>query len=103
MILTKKCCIQVQYLYIIMYNFVFSQGTSKVNFLYGSKYLEEVVSGINLEVSPKTNFWSNVAGAENLGKVVMNYLAPTGKTTVIEMGCGIGLIGLMLAHVRQTT
>nr|XP_046478676.1 uncharacterized protein LOC124217311 [Neodiprion pinetum] len=66
-------------------------------FLLGSEALDEVVGGIKIQLAPKTNFWSNAAGAESLGNAVADLLAPTSRTTVVEIGCGTGLIGLMLA------
>lgn len=65
----------------------------------GSEALDEVVGGLKIQLAPKTNFWSNTAGAENVTNAVIELLIPTPKTTVVEIGCGIGLIGLMMASV----
>lgn len=65
----------------------------------GSEALDEIVGGIKIQLAPKTNFWSNPAGAENVAKTVIDLLSPTPTTTVLEVGCGIGLIGLMMASV----
>lgn len=65
----------------------------------GVEALEEVVNGVKLQLGPKTNFWSNAAGAENLGNAISDHLSPTPKTTVVEIGCGIGLMGLMMSSV----
>ncbi|KAK2585339.1 hypothetical protein KPH14_010020 [Odynerus spinipes] len=70
---------------------------TNTTFLVGSEALDEVVGGIKVQLAPKTNFWSNAAGAENVAKTVADLLAPTPTTTVLEVGCGIGLIGLMMA------
>ncbi|KZC14937.1 tRNA (uracil(54)-C(5))-methyltransferase like protein, partial [Dufourea novaeangliae] len=70
-------------------------------FLVGSEALDEIVGGIKVQLAPKTNFWSNTAGAENVANTVMNLLALGPHTTVLEIGCGIGLIGLMMASRCQ--
>nr|XP_034174551.1 uncharacterized protein LOC117601642 [Osmia lignaria] len=70
-------------------------------FLVGSEALDEVVGGLKIQLAPKTNFWSNTAGAENVTNAVIELLVPTPKTTVLEIGCGIGLIGLMMASKCQ--
>ncbi|XP_043668644.1 uncharacterized protein LOC122629346 isoform X1 [Vespula pensylvanica] len=70
---------------------------TNTTFLVGSEALDEIVGGIKIQLAPKTNFWSNPAGAENVAKTVIDLLSPTPTTTVLEVGCGIGLIGLMMA------
>ncbi|XP_047351049.1 uncharacterized protein LOC124949639 isoform X1 [Vespa velutina] len=70
---------------------------TNTTFLVGSEALDEIVGGIKVQLAPKTNFWSNPAGAENVAKTVIDLLSPTSTTTVLEVGCGIGLIGLMMA------
>lgn len=80
----------------------FRAGTT-TTFLVGSEALDEIVGGIKIQLAPKTNFWSNAAGAESLGNAVADLLLPTPKTTVVEIGCGTGLIGLMLASVSPSS
>lgn len=63
--------------------------------------MDEIVGGLKVQLAPKTNFWSNSAGAENVANAVIDLLAPSPKTTVLEIGCGIGLIGLMMASVNK--
>ncbi|XP_053978668.1 uncharacterized protein LOC128876373 [Hylaeus volcanicus] len=70
-------------------------------FLVGSEALDEVVGGLKVQLAPKTNFWSNTAGAENVANAVMDLLAPHPKSILLEIGCGIGLIGLMMASKCQ--
>ncbi|KOC59369.1 tRNA (uracil(54)-C(5))-methyltransferase like protein [Habropoda laboriosa] len=74
---------------------------TNTTFLVGSEALDEIVGGLKIQLAPKTNFWSNTAGAENVANAVMDLLAPTPRTTVLEIGCGIGLIGLMMASKCQ--
>ncbi|CAL1674732.1 unnamed protein product [Lasius platythorax] len=66
-------------------------------FLVGAEALDEVVGNLKVRLTPKTNFWSNAAGAWNIAKTVADMLKPTQKTTVLEVGCGIGVIGLTIA------
>lgn len=68
-------------------------------FLVGSEALDEIVGGLKVQLAPKTNFWSNTAGAENVANVVSELLGLTPKLTLLEIGCGIGLIGLMMSSV----
>ncbi|KAK9298544.1 hypothetical protein QLX08_008139 [Tetragonisca angustula] len=88
---------------------LYCKSTNKYNdtavtdttFLVGSEALDEIVGGLKVQLAPKTNFWSNAAGAENVANTVIDFLAPSPKTTVLEIGCGIGLIGLMMASKCQ--
>ncbi|KAL6254827.1 hypothetical protein P5V15_014164 [Pogonomyrmex californicus] len=66
-------------------------------FLVGAEALDEIVGNLKVQLAPKTNFWCNAAGAWNVAKTVADMLAPTQKITVLEVGCGIGVIGLTLA------
>ncbi|XP_070150999.1 uncharacterized protein [Polyergus mexicanus] len=66
-------------------------------FLVGAEALDEIVGDLKLRLTPKTNFWSNAAGAWNVAKTVADMLKPTPRTTVLEVGCGIGVIGLTIA------
>ena len=34
-----------------------------------------------------------------LGRLIYDYLKPDGKTKVLEIGCKVGILGLMLSHV----
>ena len=72
-------------------------AVTNTTFLFGSEALDETVGGLKIQLAPKTNFWCNASGAEQLGATVGDLLSPMSKTTVVEVGCGLGLIGLMLA------
>ncbi|XP_015117661.1 uncharacterized protein LOC107041573 [Diachasma alloeum] len=84
---------------------LYCKTTSKIDgavvtqtiFLSGAEALDETVGDLKIQLAPKTNFWSNTTGAEQLGKAVRDLLDPSPETTVIEVGCGLGLICLMLA------
>ncbi|XP_011158141.1 uncharacterized protein LOC105194754 isoform X2 [Solenopsis invicta] len=66
-------------------------------FLVGTEALDEIVGNLKVQLAPKTNFWCNAAGAWNVAKAVSDMLEPTKKVTVLEIGCGIGVIGLTIA------
>ena len=65
----------------------------------GTESLEDSIGPVKIYLTPKTNVWLNVHGVEVLGEVVTSYLIPTQKTTLIEIGCGAGHLGLMLSSV----
>ncbi|XP_011703163.1 PREDICTED: uncharacterized protein LOC105459109 isoform X2 [Wasmannia auropunctata] len=66
-------------------------------FLVGAEALDETVGSLKVQLAPKTNFWCNAAGAWNVAKTVADMLQPSQKVTVLEIGCGIGVIGLTIA------
>lgn len=65
----------------------------------GAEALDETVGNLKVQLAPKTNFWCNAAGAWNVAKTVADMLEPTKKITILEIGCGIGVIGLTIASV----
>jgi tRNA/tmRNA/rRNA uracil-C5-methylase (TrmA/RlmC/RlmD family) len=65
----------------------------------GSETLDDTIGSVKVQLAPKTNVWANLAGVEVLTNVVVDYLVPTKKTTVLEIGCGTGLTSLLLASV----
>lgn len=89
-----------------MHVYIYFRCDNKVNvvttFLVGAEALEEAVGDLKLQLAPKTNFLSSAAGAWNLMQTVKDMLKPTVKTTVLEIGCGIGVLGLSLASVSNT-
>ncbi|OXU31444.1 hypothetical protein TSAR_004722 [Trichomalopsis sarcophagae] len=70
-------------------------------FLFGSETLDDSIGNVKIQLAPKANVWANLAGVEVLADVVTSYLVPTQKTTVIEIGCGTGLISLLIASKCQ--
>lgn len=66
-------------------------------FLLGSKALDETVGSLKIQLPPETNFSSSTVGAELLSEAVNELLAPNEKVTLAEIGCGLGLICLMIA------
>jgi tRNA/tmRNA/rRNA uracil-C5-methylase (TrmA/RlmC/RlmD family) len=65
----------------------------------GSPYLEETVLDLKFQLSPSMHFWNNIHAAKMVCKGIDDLLAPTKRITVLEIGCGFGLIGLYLSKV----
>lgn len=72
-----------------------SDGTP-VN-LIGNNYLTEAVAGREFHISASSFFQVNTAAAEELVRVVGEYLAPTGDETLLDAYCGVGTFALSLA------
>jgi 23S rRNA (uracil1939-C5)-methyltransferase len=65
--------------------------------LMGNPYFTEHVAGRDYRVSANSFFQVNTAGAQVLVTQVREYLAPTGAETLVDLYCGVGLLGLALA------
>jgi tRNA/tmRNA/rRNA uracil-C5-methylase (TrmA/RlmC/RlmD family) len=65
----------------------------------GSPYLEETVLDLKFHLLPSMHFWNNIHAAKMVCKGIGDLLALTKKITVLEVGCGFGLIGLYLSKV----
>ncbi len=72
-----------------------SDGTP-VN-LIGNNYVTEVVAGRGFHISATSFFQVNTAAAEELVRVVGEYLAPAGDETLLDAYCGVGTFALSLA------
>jgi hypothetical protein len=66
----------------------------------GSPYLEETVAGLKFRLSPTVKFWNNIHAAKMVCKGVEELLAPTKRISLVEIGFGLGLVGLHLSRVR---
>ena len=65
----------------------------------GVPTLRETVAGLELQLPPVKNFWNTIHGAEMLCQALEELVAPSKKTTVLDIGCGVGLLGLYLSKV----
>ena len=65
--------------------------------LVGSNYITEVVAGRRFRISAPSFFQVNTAAAEELVRVVGEYLAPAGDETLLDAYCGVGTFALSLA------
>ncbi|XP_034935818.1 uncharacterized protein [Chelonus insularis] len=72
-------------------------STSNTTFLLGTEALDETIGGLKIQLAPKTNFWLSTVGAEQLAKEVEIMIVPNPNTVVLDIGCGLGLIGLIMA------
>ncbi|XP_058792221.1 uncharacterized protein LOC131664830 isoform X3 [Phymastichus coffea] len=69
--------------------------------LFGSETLCDTVGSIKIDLPPKANMWANLAGVEVLSNTIIEFLLPTQNTTVLEIGCGSGIMSLLLASKCQ--
>jgi 23S rRNA (uracil1939-C5)-methyltransferase len=65
--------------------------------LVGSNHITEEVIGRRFHISAPSFFQVNTAAAEELVRVVGEYLAPTGDETLLDAYCGVGTFALSLA------
>jgi 23S rRNA (uracil1939-C5)-methyltransferase len=65
--------------------------------LIGSNHITEVVAGRRFHISATSFFQVNTAAAEELVRVVGEYLAPAGDETLLDAYCGVGTFALSLA------
>jgi 23S rRNA (uracil1939-C5)-methyltransferase len=73
-------------------------GTGGPTGVLGEEHLEERVSGLRFRVSPTAFLQTNTEMAERLYAVVAEYAGLSGRERVFDLYCGIGTIGLVLAH-----
>jgi 23S rRNA (uracil1939-C5)-methyltransferase len=76
-------------------NVIFGQ---KDTFLTPKHYLTERVGDIYVQISPRSFFQVNTAGAQLIYEKVKEFAALDKKSTVLDLYCGIGGIGLFLAE-----
>lgn len=70
--------------------------------LFGQGYVEETLMGIRYEVSPSAFFQVNTAAAERLITLLRTQCGLGPSTTLLDVCCGTGAIGLsMAAAVRK--
>lgn len=76
-------------------------GRETVN-LWGKDRIEDVLCGIKFEISPHSFYQVNRAQAERLYSIAAEYAKLDKNTTLLDMYCGVGTIGLSMAkNVRQ--
>ena len=65
----------------------------------GDTHIYETLLGLKFRVSPEAFFQTNTSAAEVLYNSVAELACPTENTTLIDICCGTGSIGLCLAKV----
>ncbi|GLH03369.1 Uncharacterized protein GBIM_09287 [Gryllus bimaculatus] len=80
-----------------------SAGNSKtIEHLYGETSIFESVCDLNFRISPEAFFQVNTGAAEVLYNTIAEFAKLTPKTTLLDVCCGTGTIGLCLAkHCGQ--
>lgn len=68
-----------------------------VDHLCGKTHLTDVIHGLSFRVSPLAFFQVNTAGAEVLYQSIIDLSEPKENTTVLDICCGTGTIGLCFA------
>ncbi len=67
------------------------------NVLYGKGYINDVLCGINFQISSKTFYQVNPYQVENLYSKAIEYAKLTGEEIVLDAYCGVGTIGMICA------
>lgn len=65
--------------------------------VYGVGYIEDTLLGIRFRLSPQSFYQVNRKQAEKLYSIAAQFAEPENKT-VLDLYCGIGTIGLSMAH-----
>ncbi|XP_013783880.1 tRNA (uracil-5-)-methyltransferase homolog A-like [Limulus polyphemus] len=65
--------------------------------LWGKTYIEESILNINFQIGPEAFFQVNTKAAEVLYSTVAEFANLTPTTTILDICCGTGTIGLSLA------
>jgi 23S rRNA (uracil1939-C5)-methyltransferase len=74
-----------------------SGGTDGPTGALGREYLEEELCGLRLRISPGAFFQTNTEMAERLYAVATEYAGLSGRERLLDLYCGIGTIGLVMA------
>ena len=66
--------------------------------LWGADYIEDVLCGVKIRLSPLSFYQVNHDCAELLYNKASEYVGATGSETVLDLYCGAGTIGLSMAN-----
>ncbi len=73
-------------------------GEAEEQVLYGPGFIEELVLGTRFRIRANSFFQTNSRQVETLYTVAFDKLKTEGTEQVLDLYCGTGAIGLMLAH-----
>ena len=84
---------------------VINENTEKTNVilgktcttLWGDDYIEDVLCGVKIRLSPLSFYQVNHDCAELLYKKALEYVETKGNETILDLYCGAGTIGLSMA------
>ena len=65
--------------------------------LWGADYIEDVLCGVKIRLSPLSFYQVNHDCAELLYKKALDYVGAKGDETILDLYCGAGTIGLSMA------
>lgn len=68
-----------------------------IKHIFGDKYITETLLGLNFRISPNSFFQANSSAAENLYQLAIDLADVKKDTTVLDICCGTGTIGLCFA------
>jgi 23S rRNA (uracil1939-C5)-methyltransferase len=68
----------------------------------GHNYITEHAAGRSFRISSTSFFQVNTAQLEHLVKTVQQYLSPQGNEALLDVYCGVGVLGLSLADAVST-
>ncbi len=85
---------------------VINKNTEKTNVILGKKcatvwgedYIEDILCGVKIRLSPLSFYQVNHDCAELLYNKASEYVGATGNETVLDLYCGAGTIGLSMAN-----
>ena len=85
---------------------VINENTEKTNVilgkscttLWGEDYIEDVLCGVKIRLSPLSFYQVNHDCAELLYKKASDYVQTSGNETILDLYCGAGTIGLSMAE-----
>ena len=77
-----------------------AQFPEQPTLVMGSAHLEETVLGLKLQLLPTVHFWSNTFAVKMVCKGVEEMLSLKKRISLVEVGFGLGVVGLHLSQVR---
>ncbi|XP_076354258.1 tRNA (uracil-5-)-methyltransferase homolog A isoform X2 [Tachypleus tridentatus] len=93
-------------LYFLLYSKKQGSGSEPPSeHLWGKTYIEESILNINFQIGPEAFFQVNTKAAEVLYSTVAEFANLTPTTTLLDICCGTGTIGLSLAkyHLNSSS
>ena len=70
----------------------------KCSVIWGSDYIEDILCGVKVRISPLSFYQVNRAQAEQLYNKAAEYAGVSENDTLLDLYCGAGTIGLSMAH-----